>query len=184
MEVSGEAQNAVELYDILKKKEWDMVVLDISLPDESGIDVLKQIRYTYPKILVLMLSNYSEDQFAFRSFKAGAKGYMTKESAPREIIKAINRITSGHKYITASFAEEIAEKLEDGFMEKEHSKLSDREFQVLRMLGNGKTIKEIADELYLCIQTISTYKIRILKKMKFNNNADIIRYTIKNELVD
>jgi DNA-binding NarL/FixJ family response regulator len=184
MTVKGQAKNARECYELLKKISWNLVILDISLPDESGIEVLKQIKYCYPKASVLILSNYSEEQFAIRAFKSGAKGYMTKESAPREIIKAVNKIVQGKRYITSTFAEKVAEKLESGFKVIEHDKLSDREFQVMWLLGSGKSIKEIAEELVLTIQTISTYRTRILNKMDLNSNADIIRYAIKKGLVD
>lgn len=184
MRVCGEAKNGQELYKIIRQLKWDIIVLDISLPDENGLDILKQIKYEFPEALILILSNYSEEQFAIRAFKAGAYGYMTKESAPREILKALKKIMNRKKYITTAFAEKLASRLEKGFGQNGHHILSDREFQVMCLIGSGRSIKEIADTLLLSVQTVSTYRSRILSKMNFKTNADIIRYSLKNNLVE
>lgn len=182
MEVTGEAEDARELYQLLDKVEWDLVVLDISLPGESGIDILKELKYRYDKVPVLVLSNHPESQYGVRSLKAGASGYMTKEAVPRELVLAIRRILAGKKYISADLAERLADSLSDRSGKPGHEKLSDREFQVMCMLGSGKTVGEIAEELLLSVQTVSTYRSRVLQKMNMKSTAEITRYVIENRL--
>ena len=182
MEVVGEAGNANQLYSILEKKEWDLIILDISLPGESGIDILKELRYRFKKVTVLFMSHHPESQYGIRALKAGAAGYITKETVSRELVKAIRKIVAGGKYISETLAEKLADGLSDKPKKMDHERLSDREYEVMRMIGLGKTIKNIAEELLLSTQTVSTYRSRILQKMNMKSNAEIIRYVIENRL--
>lgn len=182
MEVVGEAGNARQLYQLLDNVKWDVVVLDIVLPGESGLDILKELKYRFKKVSVLCMSYHPESQFGIRTLKAGAAGYITKEAAPEEIVNAIRRIVSGRRYISHSLAERLAENLDIQPGKPDHNKLSDREFQIMGMIGAGKTIKEIASELLLSVQTVSTYRSRILQKMNMKTNAEITRYVVENRL--
>jgi len=182
--VTGEAQNGLEVLKKIKNMQFDVVLLDISLPDNSGLDILKQLKSQRPDLPVLILSMHPEEQYAIRSLRAGASGYLTKESASQELIAAIRRVTEGRKYITSSLAEKIAIEMESEKTEPLHDCLSDREYQVLCMLASGKTVKEIALLLSLSVKTISTHRSRILNKMMMKNNAQLIRYAIKHNLVD
>ena len=155
------------------------------MPGKSGLDVLKDLRYLKPKIPVLILSVYPEEQYAIRVLKAGASGYLTKASAPDELITAIKKIVSGGKYISTSLAEMLASEVKSGGMIKHlHESLSDREFQVMKMLAVGKTIKEISEELFLSPKTVSTYRTRIYEKMKFSSKAELTGYAMRNGLID
>jgi two-component system, NarL family, invasion response regulator UvrY len=183
MVVAGEAQNAKEVLELIRKQDWDVVMLDITMPDRSGLEVLKQLKKEYPKLPVLVLSVHSEEQYAMRVLKSGAAGYMTKESAPEELVRAIRKVVAGGKYVSSSLAERLAFDLESG-EEPLHETLSNREFQVMCMIASGKTVKEIADRLFLSVKTASTYRARILRKMKMKTNAELIYYAIKNRLVD
>jgi DNA-binding NarL/FixJ family response regulator len=182
MEVVGEAGNARQLYQLLDNVKWDVVVLDIVLPGESGLDILKELKYRFKKFSALCMSYHPESQFGIRALKAGAAGYLTKEAAPEEIVNAIRRIVSGRKYISHSLAEKLANGLDIQSEKPNHDKLSDREFQIMGMIGAGKTIKEIASELLLSVQTVSTYRSRILQKMNMKTNAEITRYVVENGL--
>lgn len=182
MEVVGEAGNGVELYQLLDKVKWDVVVLDIILPGESGLDILKELKYRFKKCSVLCMSYHPESQFGVRTLKAGAAGYITKEAAPEEIVRAIRRIVSGRRYISNSLAEKLANGLDIQPGKPDHDKLSDREFQIMCMIGAGKTNKEIARELFLSSQTVSTYKSRVLQKMNMKTTAEITRYVVENKL--
>ena len=153
------------------------------MPDRSGLDVLSQLNKQYPELPVLILSMHSEDQYAVRVLKAGAAGYMTKDSAPEELVKAVRKVHSGGKYVSPSLAEKLAFDLTNQFDGSLHDCLSDRELQVMCMIADGKTITEISNELYLSVKTVSTYRSRILKKMNMKNNADLIRYSIENKFV-
>ncbi len=182
MEVVGEAGDAPELYKILEEKEWNLVVLDINLPGENGLEILKELKYRNDKVNVLFLSNHSESQYGIRALRAGAAGYMTKDAVPRELVKAVRKISGGRKYISEALAERMADGLNVKERNSGHEGLSDREFQVMCLIGAGKTVKEIAEELLLTVQTISTYRTRILQKMNMKSNAEIIRYIIDNRL--
>ncbi len=183
--VFGEAENAGDALDQVIRSEWDVVVLDISMPGRSGLDVLKEIKRERPKLPILVLSIHPEDQFATRVLKAGAAGYMTKESAPEELMTAITKVIAGGKYVSPTLAELLAEDLEkDTTGMAPHRKLSDREYEVLRMLASGSTVTEIADELALSVKTISTYRARILEKINMRSNADLTRYAIKNGIIE
>jgi two-component system invasion response regulator UvrY len=184
MLVAGEASNGQEVLEEALKKEFDVVVLDISMPGRSGLEVLKQLKRERPELSVLILSMHPEEHYAVRVLKAGASGYLTKESVPDELIKAIRRISTGRKYVSSSLAEKLAFDLENGAEKILHEKLSDREYEVMCMIASGKTLKEIAEALCLSVKTISTYRSRILEKMKMKNNAELTRYAIKHNLVD
>jgi len=179
-----EASHGQEVLEKIHQSRFDIILLDISMPGQSGLEILKQIKNEKPEISVLVLSMYPEDQYAVRALKAGASGYLTKESAPQELIQAIQRIASGRKYITPSLAEKLAYDFDKDYEKPLHESLSDREFQVMRLLAAGKTVKEIGGDLFLSIKTVSTYRTRILEKMELNNNAELIHYAIRNKLID
>lgn len=184
LELVGESSNPNDLLDFIQNNECDVIVLDISFPGKSGLDVLKDIKAIKPEVKVLILSMYPEEQFAKRTLKSGAMGYLNKESAPEEIINAVRKIAGGRKYISESLAEKLAFDLDDNSIKKPHELLSDREFQVLQLISSGKIAKEIAEELNLGITTVSTYRSRILQKLNLKSNADIIRYAFLNNLIE
>ncbi|NQT79584.1 MAG: response regulator transcription factor [Candidatus Aminicenantes bacterium] len=181
---AGEAKNGQEVLEKVRKSDYDIVMLDISMPGRSGIEILKQLKDEKPEVLVLVLSMHPEEQYAVRALKAGASGYLTKDSAPEELIKAIRKISQGGKYITASLAEKLAFDLEIDSEKPLHETLSDREYEVMCKIASGKTIKEIAEELFLSVKTISTYRSRILEKMGMKNNTQLVHYALKNRLLD
>lgn len=183
MTVGGEAQNSREALELIRKQKWDVLILDITMPDGDGLEVLKQVKRERPKLPVLVLSVHSEDQYAVRILRSGGAGYMTKESAPEELVKAIRKVVAGGKYISPSLAEKLAFDLERG-SEPTHETLSNREFQVMLMIATGKKLKQIAEELFLSVETISTYRARILEKMRMKTNAELTYYAIKNGLID
>jgi two-component system, NarL family, invasion response regulator UvrY len=179
----GEAQNAQEAFRLIGAQSWDIVVLDISMPDKSGLEVLKELKQLRPKLPVLILTSYPEEQYAIRILKAGAQGYMTKESAPEHLIAAIRKVTRGGRYISPGLAEMLAITLSDENGKLPHENLSDREYQVLCMMASGKTVGQIGEELALSVKTISTYRARILEKMQLKTSAELIHYAIRNNLV-
>ncbi|HSB73459.1 MAG TPA: response regulator transcription factor [Candidatus Methylomirabilis sp.] len=183
MAVVGEAHNAQDMLTLVRKQACDVIVADISMPGRSGLDVLKELKQDRPKLPVLVLSMHPEDQYAVRALKLGASGYMTKESAPEELVKAIRKVVSGGRYVSPSLAEKLALDLAVDTERPVHETLSEREHQVFTMIAQGKTVKEIADELALSVKTISTYRTRILEKMAMKNNAELIHYAISNRLV-
>ncbi len=180
----SEAQNAPQVLDLARRQAWDILILDITLPGRSGLEALKDIKYEHPKLPVLIFSMHPEDQFAIRAFRAGAAGYMTKENAPEQLAQAVKRILAGGKYVSSCLAERLALTLAIDFPHPRHELLSDREYQVMRMIASGKTVKDIAEELSLSVKTISTYRARILEKMVMQNNAELTHYAIINHLVD
>ena len=182
--VAGEAINGQEVLDKVRAEAWDVVILDISMPDRSGLDILKQLKSERPKLPVLVLSMHSEDQYAVRALKAGASGYLTKDSAPDELVKAIRKVVSGGRYVGSCLAERLAFEIGADSSKLPHETLSDREFQVLRLIAAGKSITEIAAELYLSSKTVSTYRVRLLKKMNLKTNAELMHYAMQNHLVD
>ena len=184
MEVFGEAQDPQEVLDLIHKQDWDIVVLDISMPGRGGLDVLKEIKQIRPKLPVLILSVHPEDQYAMRALKAGASGYLTKESAPDALVRAIRKILRGGKYVSSALAEKLAYHLEAEVERPLHETLSDREYQVMLMIASGKTTNAIAKEMALSVKTVSTYRARILEKMKMKTTADLTYYVIKNNLLD
>lgn len=180
----GEAGDSRQLETLLRQAHWDLLILDITLPGKSGLEVLQEVKRSYPGLKVLILSMHPEDQFAIRMLKAGAAGYLTKERAPEELVLAVKRVLSGRRYLTESLAETLAGYVEAQEKVPLHAALSDREFQVLRMLASGKSLSEMAEELALSVKTISTYRTRILEKMNMKSNAELIHYAVKNGLVD
>jgi two-component system invasion response regulator UvrY len=179
----GEAVNYAEVFQKLKESEWDILILDIDLPGRNGLDILKQIKAEKISVPVLMFSFHSEEQIALRALKIGASGYLSKEAADMELIKAINKIIEGKKYISQLLSEKFLEMMDDNSMKEPHELLSDREYQTLLFIASGKTVSEIADILSLSTPTISTYRARILEKMKLKNNAELTTYAISQKLV-
>lgn len=183
--VAGDAQNGQEAVQLVRKKtEAHVLLLDISMPDRSGLEVLKQVKKEKPSIAVLMLSMHREDQYALRSLKAGASGYLNKQSAPAELVIAIRMVAAGKKYITPQLAQALANQLDEDQEIAPHETLSDREYQTLTLIASGKTVSDIAAELILSVKTISMYRSRLLQKMKLKNNAELTHYAIKNQLVE
>lgn len=183
MTVFDEACDGNELLEKMDMNTYDVVVLDITMPGTNVLDVLKKIKKKRPATQVLVLSMHPEEQYAVRVLKAGASGYLTKESAPAELVQAIRKVSKGRKYISSAFAENLADTLLSNHDQPAHATLSDREYQVLCMLASGETVKNIAEALFLSEKTISTYRSRILQKMDLKNNAELIHYAIKNMLV-
>jgi two-component system, NarL family, invasion response regulator UvrY len=182
--VCDEAENGEQAIAKVRSQVWELVILDIAMPGRSGLDVLRDIRQGSRELPVLILSMHAEDQYARRVLKAGARGYMNKESPPEELIKAIKRILSGGQYVSLALAEKLAFDLREDTGRQAHEILSDREFEVLRMIGCGKTVSLIAEELHLSVATVSTYRGRILEKMRMTNTAELIRYAVSNHLAD
>ncbi len=178
----GEANNATEALNRVWNEKWDVVVLDITMPGRSGLEVLKEIKRSRPKLPVLVLSMHPEDQFAVRMLKAGAAGYLTKESAGEELVGAIKKVVAGGRYISPSLAERMASYLTIDVQKAPHERLSDREFLILRMIASGKQVSQIAKELSLSVATVSTYRARILEKMDMKNNAELTRYAVEKNL--
>lgn len=184
MEVAGEACNGVEALHLSREGEWDVVLMDVSMPDRNGIDALKLIRKEQPRLPVLILSMYPEDQYAIRALKAGAAGYLTKQSAPDQLVTAIRQVASGKKYVSPELAMELAEAITEDTDRPLHEKLSDREYQTLCMIASGKTLTQIAEELNLSVKTVSVYRARLLEKMRLRNNAELTHYGLKYGLVE
>ena len=182
--VTDEASSGNELLDKIKINDYDVVILDISMPGKDGLDTLKELKGIKPNLPVLIFTIYPEEQYAVRVLKAGASGYINKESEPELLIEAIRKVSQGRKYISPYLAEILAYNLQSGGEAPLHEHLSDREYQVMCMIASGKTATDIAKELSLSINTISTYRIRILEKMNMKNNAEITHYALKNRLVD
>ena len=182
--VAGESENGLDAIKLFRKSKCHVMLLDISMPDKSGIDVLKQVKKENPDMAVLMLSMHREDQYAIRSLKAGAAGYLTKQSAPKELVTAIRQVASGQKYVSAALAQELASQVGDDHAAAPHDTLSDREYQTLTMIASGKTVSVIAEELSLSVKTISEYRARLLVKMKLKNSAELTHYAIKNQLIE
>ena len=184
IEFVGEASDGKEVMDELRKNAFDIVVLDLNLPDRNGYDLLIELKQRYPKLPILILSIHPEDQFALRLLKAGASGYINKQSAPDELLKAIRKVVSGGKYVSSSLAEKLAFSLVTDSQKLPHETLSAREYQVMCLIASGKQVKDVAQELCLSLKTVSTYRARILSKMEMENNAELTHYAIKNGLVD
>ena len=182
--VSGEAENGVQAVQMVRAGEWDVVLMDVSMPDRNGIDALKLIKKEYPRLPVLILSMYPEEQYAIRALKAGAAGYLTKQSAPELLVTAIRQVASGKKYVSPSLAEELANAIGDDSERPPHEKLSDREYQTLCMIASGKTPTEIAEALNLSVKTVSVYRTRLLEKMNLRNNAELTHYGLKHGLAE
>ena len=184
MDVAGEACNGVEALHMSREGDWDVVLMDVSMPDRNGIDALKLLKKEQPRLPVLILSMYPEDQYAIRALKAGAAGYLNKQSAPDQLVTAIRQVASGKKYVSASLAMELAEAIGEDSDRPLHEKLSDREYQTLCMIASGMTLTQIADELNLSVKTVSVYRARLLEKMRLRNNAELTHYGLKFGLVE
>ncbi|MGB8355614.1 MAG: response regulator transcription factor [Chthoniobacteraceae bacterium] len=180
----GEAENSREALELITKQAWDIVLLDINLPGRNGLEVLAEIKRLHPRTPVLVISTYPEEEFAIRSLKLGASGYLNKGSASDEIVAAARKAMDGGKYVTASLAEKLAATLGSDIQHALHESLSNRELEVLRMIASGKTIKEIASELALSEKTVGTYRLRIARKMGLSSNVDLTRYAMKHRLVE
>lgn len=182
--ISGEASDGDEVLEKIKKEKYDVVLLDISMPKKNGIEILDEVRRERLESRILILSIHSEEQYAIRALKAGAYGYLTKDSAPNELISAIKKISLGKKYISPSLTEKLVDNLGGDSDNPPHEVLSSREYQIMLLLASGKRVTDIASELFLSVKTVSTYKMRILKKMKMKSTFEIIYYAIKNRLIE
>lgn len=182
--VLAEAQNAEEMMEHLRKRQWSVVVLDVGMPGKGGLEALKELKQLYPKLPVLVLSAYPEDQLALRTLRSGAAGYLSKDSAPTELVQVIRKIIAGGRYVSASVAELLALNLEHDLEKPLHEQLSDREYQVMCLIAVGKSLKDIADDLCVSISTVNTYRARILEKMQLKNNTELTHYAIENRLVN
>jgi DNA-binding NarL/FixJ family response regulator len=178
-----EVANSNQVFEQVNKQKWDVILLDISMPGRNGVDTLKQLRASGIRTPILILSMHPEDQYAVRVLKAGASGFLNKETAPNELLEAVHKAMSGRKYITPSVAEKLAERIGENAEINSHEQLSDRELEVLLLIAAGKTVSEIAGEISLSVNTISTYRARILEKLSLNNNAELTRYAIDNNLI-
>ena len=183
--VTGEAETGAEAIRMVRENKYDIALLDITLPDKYGIDVLKQLKLQCPSLPVLILSMHPDDQYALRAIKAGASGYMNKQSAPSQLVTAIRKVAGGKKYISSELAEQLADDLtSDKPQDVSHKILSNREYQTLCLMAQGKSLSEMADIMSLSAKTVSVYRSRMLEKMKLKNNAEAVRYAINNHLID
>ena len=182
--VFGEAKDAQEVLAQAQSDDWDLVILDITMPGRSGLDVLRDLKALRPKLPVLILSMHSEAQYGRRILRAGASGFMNKESAPEELVKAVQKLLGGGRYVSPALAERLALDLNDEVRRDVQETLSHREFEVLRMIALGKTISQIAEELHLSVSTVSTHRARILEKMEMTTTAELMRYALSNHVVD
>lgn len=181
--VIEEVADGKEMLRGVRETTWDIVISDISMPEKSGLEALKQIKEEFPKLPVLILSMHPEEQYALRALKAGAAGYLTKESASEELVNAVRQILNGRRYITPTLAEKLAEGININSDKDPHDLLSDREFDVLKLIASGKTVSEIAEHFSLSVNTISTYRSRILLKMNLHSNSELTHYAIENKLI-
>ena len=185
MTVAGEAEDGVKAMQMIRNGEWDVVLLDVSMPERNGIDTLKMIKKEYPRLPVLMLSMHPEEQYAVRALKAGASGYLSKHSAPELRVSAIRQVASGKKYVSPAVAEQLANAISDEDSDRPaHEKLSDREYQTLCLMASGKTLTQIGEELNQSVKTVSVYRSRLLEKMNLKNNAELTHYALKHGLVE
>jgi len=184
IEVVGEAADFGELTALLRERDCDVLLLDIAMPGRNGIEVLKAVRDRHPKIRVLVLSMYPEDQYGLRSIKAGAAGYLTKSSAPEKLLGAIRQVAAGRRFITPQFAETLAANIAEPGDRPPHEVLSDREFQTMQLIASGRKLSEVAFELSLSPKTVSVYRARVLDKLKLRTNAELTRYAVRNGLVE
>ena len=181
--VAGEADDGAEALQLARNQQWDVFLLDVAMPNRNGIDTLKQLKKEFPRLPVLMLSMHPEDQYAVRAIQAGAAGYLTKQSAPAELVEAIRKVARGEKYISQTLATKLAEVIAGG-NRPALEKLSDREHEVLRLIASGKTLTQVAEELNISVATVSTYRARLLEKLSLGNTAELIRYGLEHGLVE
>lgn len=184
IEVADEVGSGQELIGKVQEKDYDVIVLDISMPGRGGLETLKQLKTLKPKIPVLILSMHPEEQYAIRAMKSGASGYVNKGKDLGELVEAIRRVASGRKYVSETLAENLAMAIDQNHDGPLHISLSDREFEVFRKIASGKTVSEVADQMALSVKTVSTYRSRILMKMSMKNNAELTRYAIQNDIVE
>jgi DNA-binding NarL/FixJ family response regulator len=180
--VTGEASTAAELFQLLAGSAADVVLLDVSMPGSTLIETLNQLKLKHPSVKVLVLSVHPEDQWAMRAFRAGAAGYLTKDHSPEELVEAVRRVARGGKYVSATLAEKLAGLVDSSGSQAAHERLSNREFEVLRALGSGMAVKDVAEQLNLSAKTVSTYRARLLEKMGLGSKADLVRYVVEHEL--
>jgi DNA-binding NarL/FixJ family response regulator len=184
LNVVGEAKNGHEVVDISKKVEWDVAVLDYNMPGRTGLELVKELKQRHPGRPVLILSMYPEERYALRALKAGAAGYITKESAPGELVTAIRKVAKGGRYVSETLGERLAQEVAGEGDGPVHERLSDREYQIMWMIASGKTVGDVAEQLFLSPNTVSTYRARILRKMSMKSNAELMHYAITHHLVD
>jgi two-component system, NarL family, invasion response regulator UvrY len=184
MKVVGEAETSAQALRLVREQPCDVMLLDITLPDRNGIETLKLVRKEHPKLQVLMLSMHPENQYALRALKAGAAGYLTKQSAASQLVSAIRQVNSGRKYVTPAVAEELANSIDRDSERPLHEQLSMREYQTMCMIASGKSLTDMAQQMSLSVKTVSVYRARVLEKMRLKNNAEITHYAIKNALVE
>ncbi len=184
MLVAGEAGNTNEMFELLKKEDFAIIILDISMPGRSGLEALKFLKKNYPQVPALILSMFSEEQYGLRALKAGAAGYLKKVSAPSELVSAIRKIVNGGKYINQSLAEKLADEYDSDRKERMHDKLSNREYQIMCLIASGKSTEEIAIDLSISINTVYTYRNRILEKMHLKSNVELTQYALQNKLIE
>jgi DNA-binding NarL/FixJ family response regulator len=182
--VEGEASNAREVLEQVRRRKWDVVVLDINLPDQSGLDLLPELRREHPELPILILTIFAEEQFAIRALQSGASGYVTKESAPEELVQAVRKVVSKGRYVSPAVAERLALWVDRGAEKPPHETLSAREFQIFRILASGRTVSVAALELHLSVKTVSTYRARVLEKMNLKTNAALTVYAVRNHLIE
>jgi two-component system invasion response regulator UvrY len=182
--VEGEAPTADDMMRLVREQRWDVVILDINLPGSSGLELLSDIRKERPLLPVLILTVYSEEQYAVRAIKAGAAGFLTKESAPEKLIEAVRKVASGGRYVSAELSETLASLFAGEDKGPPHERLSDREFEILKLLASGKTVSQIGVDLGLSVKTVSTHRTRILRKMNMKTNADLMHYAVRAHLVE
>ena len=182
--VAGEAEDGAEAVALSRQMHWDVFLLDVSMPNRDGIDTLKQLKKEFPRSPVLILSMHPEEQFAVRALKAGASGYLNKQSAPELLVTAIRQVANGKKYVSAAVAQQLANAISDDNDKSPHERITDRELQVLSLIASGKTLTEVADTLNLGVATVSTYRARLLEKLRLRNTAELIRYGLEHGLVD
>ena len=180
----GEAENANQAMELLRKQHWNIMILDISLPGKSGLELIKEVKIAYPKLGVLVLSVQSEDQYAIRMLRAGASGYLTKDRTPEELIIALTKLLQGKKYISESVTERVLTQLEPGAEKPEYQFLSDREFEVLKLIAQGSAPRNICVQLHISPRTVSTYRSRLLQKLNLKSNAQLVQYAIENKLLE
>ena len=184
LELAGEAEDVSDLLDAVRSESWDLLLMDLNMPGGEGLETLRRVRSAAPDLPVLILSVHPEDQLAARLLQAGADGYLNKEAAAEELVTAVRRVLRGQKYVSPFLASRLAEELGGDPARPPHERLSDREFQVLRLLGSGRTVSEIADDLTLSVKTVSTYRTRLLEKLGMENNAQLIRYALEHDLAE
>lgn len=182
--VAGEAEDGADAMNLARQQHWDVFLLDVTMPNRDGIDTLKQLKKEFPRSPVLILSMHPEEQFAVRALKAGASGYLNKQSAPEQLVTAIRQVANGKKYVSAAVAQQLANAISDHNDKPAHERITDREYQVLSLIASGKTLTQVADTLNLGVATVSTYRARLLEKMGLKSTAELIRYGLEHGLVE